>query len=100
LFTASRSWNAGTTAPEGSTSIFRRLPAMSLTFLAKSCAYSWKMSLVGQVLWKRIVAVWARLMDGAASAPVATAAVEAALRNLRRRGALSARLMGSPELFG
>jgi glutamate N-acetyltransferase/amino-acid N-acetyltransferase len=26
---------------------------MSLTFLAKSLAYSWKMSLAGQVLWKR-----------------------------------------------
>ncbi len=31
-------------------------PAMSFTFLAKSWAYSWKMSLAGQVLWKRSVA--------------------------------------------
>jgi hypothetical protein len=74
LDTASSSWKAGTTAPAGSTSILRRPPAMSLTFLAKSLAYSWKMSLAGQVDWKRSVVVCAVATMGTAMAPVATAA--------------------------
>ncbi|MNS66764.1 hypothetical protein D3C72_999910 [compost metagenome] len=58
---------------------------MSFTFLAKSLAYSWKMSLAGQVLWKRSDVVWAMLTIGADIAPAATAAP---LRRLRRRGDL------------
>ena len=53
--TASSSWKAGTTAPAGSTSILRSPPVMSLTFLAKSSAYSWKMSFDGQVLCQRML---------------------------------------------
>jgi hypothetical protein len=48
-------------------------------------AYSWKMSLAGQVLWKRSEVVWAMLTMGADMAPAATAAP---LRRLRRRGDL------------
>jgi hypothetical protein len=44
-----------TTAPAGSTSIFRRPPDMPFTRLAKSWAYSWKMSLAGQVDCQRMV---------------------------------------------
>ncbi len=55
LLTASIRSNALTTAPAGSTSILSSPPDMSLTFLAKSPANSWKMSLVGQVLCQRIV---------------------------------------------
>src|SRR6185295_18773109 len=100
LFTASSNWKAGTTAPAGSTSIFSRLPAMSLTFLAKSCAYSWKMSFAGQVDWKRKLAVCARETPGAASAP-AVAAPAAAFFRKRRRGAVvfEASVMG-PVSFG
>ena len=83
--TSSNNWNAGTTEPAGSTSIFRRPPAMSLTFLAKSAAYSWKMSLAGQVLWNRMLTVWAVEIIGAASAPAAPAALAAFFRK-RRRG--------------
>jgi hypothetical protein len=50
LDTASSRPKAGTTAPAGSTSILRSPPVMSLTFLAKSSAYSWKISFEGQVL--------------------------------------------------
>src|SRR5690242_18644184 len=57
---------------------------MSLTFFAKSCAYSWKMSFAGQVLWKRNEVVCARETIGAASAPPATAPVAAFWRNRRR----------------
>src|SRR5262245_47670600 len=54
--------NALTTLPAGSTSMLSRPPDICVTFLPKSAANSWKMSLVGQVLWKR------RLM-GAAAGP-------------------------------
>ena len=74
----------GTTDPEGSTSIFSRPPAMSLTFLAKSLAYSWKMSLAGQVLWKRSEVVCAIAMCGATMAPAPTAPAVADFRNWRR----------------
>ena len=56
---------------------------MSLTFLAKSSAYSWKMSLDGQVLWKRNDVVCATATIGADIAPAATAAP---LSRVRRRG--------------
>ena len=66
--TASRRSNAFTTAPAGSTSILRRPPVMSFTFLAKSRAYSWKMSFVGQVDWKRrLIGTWATSIVGAAA---------------------------------
>src|SRR5215213_6051134 len=57
---------------------------MSLTFLAKSSAYSWKMSFDGQVLCQRMVlAPWALTTFGAAT--VAAAAVApTVIRNLRR----------------
>ena len=58
---------------------------MSLTFLAKSRAYSWKMSLVGQVLCQRmLIGPCALRTDGKPSvaAPAVTAA--AAVRKLRR----------------
>jgi hypothetical protein len=80
--TASISWKAGTTAPAGSTSIFRSPPVMSLIFFAKSSAYSWKMSFDGHVLWKRkLIGPCALTTLGAATAAVATAAP---VRNLRR----------------
>jgi hypothetical protein len=57
---------------------------MSLTVLAKSCAYSWKMSFEGQVDWNRIdvgpVAAWPLPIIGNASAPAPVAPA----RNLRR----------------
>src|SRR5262245_30249222 len=80
--------------------MLRRPPAMSLTFFAKSLAYSWKMSLDGQVLWKRKAVVCAvdtagaaaeAALAGAASGflpqPVTTtaaAAVDAFVRKRRR----------------
>src|SRR6185295_13934573 len=67
---------------------------MSLTFLAKSCAYSWKMSLAGQVLWKRSVVVCAVEAIGKARTPAPTAPAEAFLR--KRRRWLAILLMGSP----
>jgi hypothetical protein len=84
LVTASSRPNAGTTAPAGSTSILRSPPVMSFTFLAKSLAYSWKMSFAGQVLCQRIeIGPCALTMAGKprVAAPVAAAAP---LRNLRR----------------
>src|SRR4029077_5376071 len=82
LETASSNWNAGTTAPAGSTSILRSPPVMSLTFLLKSIAYSWKISFDGQVLCHRILmGPWALTTVGATTATLATAAP---LRNLRR----------------
>src|SRR5262245_5373980 len=65
---------------------------MSLTFLAKSSAYSWKMSFDGHVLWKRmLIAPCALTMLGAAMlAPAATAPV---FRNLRRVTGLVSCLM-------
>nr|WP_314623528.1 hypothetical protein [uncultured Noviherbaspirillum sp.] len=57
---------------------------MSLTFLAKSNAYSWKISLLGHVLWKRIcVAPWADAIIGKLAA-VAVPAATAVPRNFRR----------------
>src|SRR5438093_906651 len=86
--TASISPKAGTTAPAGSTSILRSPPVMSLTFLAKSRAYSWKMSFCGHVLCQRIVmgpCALATLGKPRAAAPVAATA--APFRNLRRDAA-------------
>jgi hypothetical protein len=61
---------------------------MSLTFFAKSSAYSWKMSFDGQVLWKRmLVVVCAVAIIGVAIAPAVPTAVAALFRK-RRRGAL------------
>src|SRR5262245_47047828 len=57
---------------------------MSLTFLAKSCAYSSKMSFAGQVDWKRKFAVCARETAGAAIAPAAAAPAAAFFRKRRR----------------
>ena len=57
---------------------------MSLTFLEKSCAYSWKMSFVGQVLWKRSDVVCAVDTIGKAMAPAPTAPAEADFRKRRR----------------
>src|SRR5262249_56036318 len=56
---------------------------MSLTFLAKSSAYSWKMSFDGHVLWKRkLIGPCALTTLGAVT--VAAVATAAPLRNLRR----------------
>src|SRR5262245_63355644 len=58
---------------------------MSLTFLAKSSAYSWKMSFCGQVLCQRIeIGPWALTTIGKPS--VAAPAAAAVFKN-RRRGA-------------
>src|SRR3954451_13984592 len=66
---------------------------MSLTFLAKSLAYSWKMSFEGQVLCQRMLIgpVWA-WTDGAAMVAVAAVA-PAAIRNLRRLAVFESDLM-------
>ncbi len=83
--TASRRSNAFTTAPAGSTSILRRPPVMSFTFFAKSRAYSWKMSFVGQVDWKRrLIGAWATWIVGAAATTAPAAPTAAFLRNERR----------------
>src|SRR5262249_62050542 len=59
---------------------------MSLTFLAKSLAYSWKMSFCGQVLCQRIeIGPWALTTIGKPRAAAPVAAAAALLRN-RRRG--------------
>jgi hypothetical protein len=58
---------------------------MALTLLAKSTAYSWKMSFAGQVLWKRrLTGAAAFAIEGKpnVAAPVAVAA--AAPRNFLR----------------
>src|SRR3972149_3353504 len=82
--TASSRPKAGTTAPAGSTSILSSPPVMSFTFLAKSSAYSWKISLVGQVLWNLRLVISALTMLGKpiVAAPPTEAAV--AVRNFRR----------------
>src|SRR3990172_3467371 len=82
--TASSRPKAGTTAPAGSTSILSSPPVMSFTFLAKASANSWKISLVGQVLWNRSEVISAREIIGnpIAAAPPTEAAV--AVRNFRR----------------
>src|SRR5579885_1744842 len=77
--------NAGTTAPAGSTSIFRSPPVMSFTSLPKSWAYSWKMSFDGQVDWKRNeIGPWALAIIGKPRVVAPAAAAVAPLRNLRR----------------
>jgi hypothetical protein len=59
---------------------------MSLTFLAKSSAYSWKMSFCGQVLCQRIeMGPWALAIIGkpsAAAPPAATAALKMFRRDI------------------
>src|SRR5690606_41293949 len=63
---------------------------MSLTLVVKSTANSWKMSTVGQVLWKRkLMGPWARTMVGKPRAVVAAAAPPAAAlpKNFRRPSA-------------
>src|SRR5262249_61837662 len=83
LVTASMRSNALTTAPAGSTSILSWPPVISLTFLAKSWAYSWKISFAPQVLCQRqVIGSCALAMVGRATAAVDAAA--APLRNLRR----------------
>src|SRR5690606_33829535 len=68
----------------GSTSMRSSPPVMSLIFWARSRANSWKMSTVGQVLWKRKdVGVCALTMAGKPS--VAAAAVPAAAPPRKRR---------------
>src|ERR1051325_2628164 len=58
---------------------------MSLTFLAKSSAYSWKMSFDGHVLWKRmLIGPCAEATLGAATA----VAVAPAVSMKRRRVAV------------
>src|SRR2546425_3148949 len=80
-----RSPNAGTTAPAGRTSILRSPPVMSLTFLAKSSAYSWKMSFCGHVLCQRIeIGPCALTTIGKPSVAAPVAARAAPLRNVRR----------------
>src|SRR2546428_11338959 len=55
---------------------------MSFTFLAKSSAYSWKMSFCGHVDCQRIVmGPWARTTEGK---PRATAPTAAPVRKVRR----------------
>jgi hypothetical protein len=76
---------AGTTAPAGSTSMRRSPPVMSFTFLAKSMAYSWKMSFAGQVLCQRmLIGPCALTMDGKPRVAAPVAAAAAPVRNLRR----------------
>jgi hypothetical protein len=85
--TASSRSNAFTTAPAGSTSILRRPPLISFTFLAKSRAYSWKMSFVGHVDWKRrLIGACATWIVGA-TATAAPAAPTAAFFKKERRDA-------------
>src|SRR5690606_7850013 len=89
--TASSRLNAGTTAPAGRISMRSWPSAMSLTFLAKSTANSWKMSFDGQVLCMRSVMGpdWAREMAGKPSAVPAAPAAAAPARNFRREGLTS-----------
>jgi len=70
---------------------------MSLTFLAKSLAYSWKMSFAGQVLWKRSDTACALAIIGAAIAPAPAVAAAAFCRKRRRGAALGVWVMESPE---
>src|SRR6476620_2591554 len=83
LETASSRPKAGTTAPAGSTSILRSPPVMSLIFLAKSSAYSWKMSFDGQVLWNRML-IGPCALTAAGAATLAAAATAAPFRKRRR----------------
>jgi hypothetical protein len=76
-----------TTAPAGSTSILRRPPDMSFTFLVKSTAYSWKMSFAGQVDCQRmVIGDCATEIIGKPAATAPAVPVAAAARNLRRDG--------------
>src|ERR687895_659495 len=61
----------------------RSPPVMSLTFLAKSSAYSWKMSFDGQVLCHRML-TGPCAFTTAGAATLAAVATAAPLRNLRR----------------
>src|SRR5688500_2503498 len=82
LSTASSTSNGLTIAPAGSMSM-RSLPLdMSFTLRAKSFANSWKISLAGQVLWKR-----SRCCGrfATAGAPSSAPAVAAPTRNCRLR---------------
>ena len=56
---------------------------MSLTFFAKSRAYSWKMSLDGQVLCQRMV-IGPCALTTAGKASAAAPATAAPFKNLRR----------------
>ncbi len=65
---------------------------MSLTFLPKSSAYSWKMSFDGHVLWKRmLIGPCALTTLGAVTAAAVVA--PAASRNLRRVAVLESDLL-------
>ena len=68
---------------------------MSLTFLAKSSAYSWKMSFDGQVLCQRIVIgpVCALAIIGKPSVAAPAVAAAAPVRNLRRDSGLVCSLL-------
>ena len=67
---------------------------MSLTFFAKSSAYSWKMSFWGHVLCQRIeIGPWALATIGKPSVAAPVAASAAPLRNVRR--GLSVTVFGS-----
>src|SRR5215211_6768419 len=91
--------NALTTAPDGNTSILRAPPVMSFTFLAKSRANSWKMSLAGQVLWKRQVMVSCALtICGAESAEAPTTVAAPAFRNSRRERFTAASFLREREV--
>src|SRR6266487_3263926 len=58
---------------------------MSFTFLAKSSAYSWKMSFDGQVLCQRIeIGPWALTIVGKPSVAAPAVAAAAPVKNLRR----------------
>ncbi|HZV55150.1 MAG TPA: hypothetical protein VFF82_09440, partial [Rhodocyclaceae bacterium] len=58
---------------------------MSFTFLAKSSAYSWKISLVGQVLCQRmLIGDWATAIIGNPVIAAPVAPIAALARNLRR----------------
>src|SRR5262245_35229709 len=74
---------------------------MSFTFLAKSLAYSWKISFAGQVLCQRIeIGPCAFAIIGTPSA-AAPPAVAAPVRNLRREACgLSCWVFITPPAFG
>src|SRR2546426_4744904 len=61
---------------------------MSLTFFAKSRAYSWKMSFEGQVLCQRIeIGPWALTIVGKPSVAAPAVAAAAPAKNVRRETA-------------
>src|SRR5215510_3298706 len=88
LVTASSRPNAGTTAPAGSTSILRSPPVMSFTFLAKSSAYSWKMSFAGHVLCQRMLIGPCALTTAGKPSVAPAVAAAAPARNFRRASRL------------